>query len=234
MAGDDVHGAVVVVTVHPRADYPRGREAGDAAHRVDDDAAGEVVKAEVREEAAGPREADDDGVDDSRQQNRVGDVRAEFRAAGDGAGDDGRGGHGEDGSEEPVHPRPGRPLRGHVEVGERAEDVGTAAPGDAPDDGREGGPEEEVDRDPDGPRQEVLRQLVGDVLRAHLPGLQHGEAGVHEEDEEGDGEDPHHVHPLDDGREVGLQGCHVTIPPLGGAPGRLGRSFIGSVFRVDS
>ncbi len=205
VTGDNVRRPVLVVAIHPGPEDPRGREAGDTAHAVDDHAAREVTEPDAqnrREEAATPSQSRHDGVDDRREDDGVRDVRAELRTAGDGPTDDGRRRHGEHGAEEPADPDVGA-------AGDVAERVRTATDyaGDA-------GTDQEVDDDADAPSQHVLGQLVRHVLRAYLPRLQHGEAGVHEEDQEGDGEHPDVVYARGERRRIDLERRQHTLTSL--------------------
>jgi len=182
VTGHHVRTAVVVVATLPGADEVRRDDGGRAAERVDHRAAGEVVESHAGEPATGPDEAVRNRVDDARDDGCVDDVHPWPGAAGDRAGDDVRGGDGEHAAEQPRHPRVR--VGGRVDVRERPGEVEAAAPGEFPDERGDRRADSEVRGEPDDERDERLRELVGDVLRAHLSGLKHREPGLHEEDEE--------------------------------------------------
>jgi hypothetical protein len=87
---DRIGRAILIESSETWTEHPSSDEGRDAAHRVDDRGAGEVVKTEARQPAATPDPVADDGVDESRDEEGVGQVRNEFGALGHGTGNDRR------------------------------------------------------------------------------------------------------------------------------------------------
>ena len=175
-------------------------ETRDTTGHVDDTGAGEIVHADVVEhigvailvglpvaEPAGgvPDPVDDDGVDEAGEDDGVGDVGLERGALGHGTGGDGGGGGGEGPLEEEDVPA-GEGLV-VVTLGEEEE----ALAGELAGEGggvlgavRDGKAEAEVGHAADASVENVLDEDVHDVLGADGARAEHGEASLHEEDEE--------------------------------------------------
>mmetsp|Transcript_15676 Transcript_15676/g.51018 ORF Transcript_15676/g.51018 Transcript_15676/m.51018 type:complete len:279 (-) Transcript_15676:92-928(-) len=186
-----------------RPEDRRADARGRAADHVDDAAAREVDDADLepgrlalghegREEAvAAPDPVDDHGVDEAREDRAVARVRAHGAPLRDGAGDDRRRRRREGELEEPVV----EAAVALVAVGEEEVLVPADEPVAA---GRVGPVRERVARRPE-PRRadarvhEVLEQDVLRILRADGPGAQHGEARLHQEDEDAAVEEPVNV-----------------------------------------
>ena len=200
MAGHGHGAAGGVEAAGAGTDDGGAHETSDTAGHVHDARAGEIVHADVVEEvgvtvlvclpvaepARGvPDPVDDDGVDEAGEDEGVGDVGLERGALGHGAGGDGRGGGGE------------RPLEEEdVPVGEGVIVValGEEEPALAEELAGEGGggfgavrdgvAEAEVGHASDASVENVLDEDVHDVLGADGARAEHGEASLHEEDEE--------------------------------------------------
>ena len=175
-------------------------ETRDTTGHVDDTGAGEIVHADVIEhigvailvglpvaEPAGgvPDPVDDDGVDEAGEDDGVGDVGLERGALGHGTGGDGGGGGGEGPLEEEDVPV----GEGLVVVTLGEEEVALA--GELAGEGvgvlgavRDGVAEAEVGHAADASVENVLDEDVHDVLGADGARAEHGEASLHEEDEE--------------------------------------------------
>eukprot|EP00302_Diacronema_sp_CCMP2436_P024559 CAMPEP_0179922360 /NCGR_PEP_ID=MMETSP0983-20121128/5611_1 /TAXON_ID=483367 /ORGANISM="non described non described, Strain CCMP 2436" /LENGTH=524 /DNA_ID=CAMNT_0021825729 /DNA_START=24 /DNA_END=1598 /DNA_ORIENTATION=- len=192
VAGHRLHAARLVEAANAGSEEVGREEGGHAAGHVHDARAGEVdhpaeqaVCVEGREEArAVPHEVDDDRVDEGGERDRVDHVPSERAALGHAARDDGRRGGGEGELEEP-----GGPIVAFRGVGRlpvvRVNRVGAARGADeavvaAVCDAE---PDDVPDDRADARIKQVLDQDVLGVLGAHRARLEHGEAGLHEEDE---------------------------------------------------
>ena len=196
--------ALLRVAAAPRAEHQHGDEADPAAHRVDDDAPGEVV--ELRAERAleprldavvlVPGDAFEERIDEADEQERRGELRIEPRTLGDAAGDDRRDRRGEREQEEELDELEAALLRERLGAGEEVDAVGDRVA------------DEEVRDRGDGEVDDDLHQRVHLVLLAHGAELEEGEAGVHRE---------HHDRAQQDEQGVAacLQGFHGASQALG-------------------
>ena len=175
-------------------------ETRDTTGHVDDTRAGEIVHADVvkhigvpilvglpvAEPAGGvPDPVDDDGVDEAGEDDGVGDVGLERGALGHGTGGDGGGGGGEGPLEEedvPVGEGLVVVTLGEEEVALAGELAGEGGGGLGAV--RDGVAEAEVGHAADASVENVLDEDVHDVLGADGARAEHGEASLHEEDEE--------------------------------------------------
>mmetsp|Transcript_26869 Transcript_26869/g.82655 ORF Transcript_26869/g.82655 Transcript_26869/m.82655 type:complete len:505 (-) Transcript_26869:92-1606(-) len=189
-----------------RADHDARDERGDAARHVDRARAGEVDDAAFAEEpraraprgelARAPHHVDDGRVHEADEDDGVERVGHERRAFGDAARDDGAARGREREAEEPRGFGVGRLVRRgrrHEEAAVAREAADALArevvavgarerrAGRPPHDGADAGVEEVLDED-------VLHVLLGDG-----PDLEHGEAGLHPEDEDAAEEEPKRV-----------------------------------------
>jgi hypothetical protein len=161
-----------------------GHERRDAAGHVHDGGAGEVLEAELGDPAATPGPRADHRVDQGGHHGRDDDVGTELHPLGDGAGHDRRRGGGEHRLEGEVDLQRVAGLGHVVRGGGEEEAVGAEQPRglgavhQAP-------PDRVVGQHPDRDGHEVLADDVRDVLAAGQPGLEHREAGVHDEHQHG-------------------------------------------------
>eukprot|EP00968_Pinguiococcus_pyrenoidosus_P028932 scaffold8200_cov277-Pinguiococcus_pyrenoidosus.AAC.3 len=214
-----------------RAQDDGAHEARQAAGHVHHAGAGEVDEAAVQEQVVGvpeggelavtPAHAHHHGVHEAREQHGVDHVRAELDTLGDGAGHDGGGGAGEGELEEPVGVRGAVVGRGEEAVVGQRRAVLTAELGAVRV--REGDAvAEHIPRD--GGHAGVAHVLQEDVLGVplrHGAHLEHGEAGLHEEDQRSAEDQPEGVTVGGELRKVG--GYNLQI---GGVVARHGQKLV--------
>jgi hypothetical protein len=201
VAEDGSHAAVGVYLPRRGSEKDGHHQRAPAAHGVDEGRAGEVVEAQLLEEAAAPHPAARDGVADADEERREDEEGAELHAAGHGARDDGRGGRGEHGLKEEVRVPsvPGVVVRGEVRLdGGRVARVDGDEAAEGPE--REEAvelarvhhvePDEPVGQQADADDHRVLEEDVHRVLRAGQAALERGEPEVHDEHEAAGEHDP--------------------------------------------
>ena len=186
-----VDAAVRSETAGARADDPGAHQAGDAASHVHNAGTGEIEHAAAKKEGAvrapraeptfsGPAPVNDSRVDKGGEEEGVAEVGFKLGALSDGARDNRRGGGGE-GPLEKVHAdivRIRNPL--HGKVARTQERVRLGAVGRAKG---ETVAKEKPGKGADARVEHVFNQNVLRVLRTHGAGAEHGETGLHEEDQ---------------------------------------------------
>ena len=199
MAGHGHGAAGGVEAAGTGTDDGGAHETRDTTGHVDDTRAGEIVHADAVEQigvavlvflpvaepaGGGPDPVDDDGVDEAGEDDGVGDVGLERGALGHGTGGDGGGGGGEGPLEEEFVP--GGEGLGVVTLGEEEPALAGELAGVrlAAVTVRDGPAEAEVGHAADASVENVLDEDVHDVLGADGARAEHGEASLHEEDEE--------------------------------------------------
>mmetsp|Transcript_2411 Transcript_2411/g.8100 ORF Transcript_2411/g.8100 Transcript_2411/m.8100 type:complete len:536 (+) Transcript_2411:109-1716(+) len=193
-------------------DHPASRKVDDAG--FDPDAWRSILSERREPSVAGPDPVHHDGVDEPGDEDGVDDVPEEGAPLGDGAGHDGGRGCGEGPLEEP--PREGHdfgldgPFWGDVQARVRLrvagsvpldeeeavrpdEPVGLAA-AVVPAAVREGEPEGPPHEGACGEVHDVLDHQILRVLGSNGSHLEHGEAGLHDEDQERGKQEPQVVH----------------------------------------
>ena len=186
-----VDAAVRSESAGTRADNPGAHQTGDAASHVHNTGTGEIKHAAAKKEGAvrapraepafgGPAPVNDSRVDKGGEEEGVAEVGFKLGALSDGARDNRRGGGGERplekvkgdtvGVRDPLHRKVARTQEGVrlVTIG-RAE--GETEAKDEPGEGA------------DASVENVFNQNVLRVLGTHRTGAEHGETGLHEEDQ---------------------------------------------------
>ncbi|MNO63329.1 hypothetical protein D3C76_540350 [compost metagenome] len=173
------------------------------------DGAGEIVEGRaepafqpaLQAEVGVPHHAFEEGIDEGHDQRGGAQLRAEFGALGDAAGNDRRDGRGEGQQEEELHQRVAVLRR---QLLRRLEEV--HAIGDPVAD-------EEIGQGGDGEVGEDLRQRVDLVLQPHRADFEKGETGVHGQDHDRADEDEKRVGTVDKRFHGTVQVIHESRQP---------------------
>ncbi len=164
------------------------RQTGKAAHGVNHDRAGEIVKAHRVQPATAPLPRSANRVDESGEERTVDQVSAEFHATGNGPRDDRRGGGGEGDLEQEINLRVQRAgaRRARVEfANHRSRELEVALGRVLEARVHQSIADEEEQEHTDGQIHQVLAKNVHGVLGRIEARLKHGEPGLHEENQHG-------------------------------------------------